>query len=400
MSTASSSRYTSVAIALHWAMAALLLFMIWLGWNMEDNEARYQLHKSIGITILFLALARLAWRFANPPPPLPEGMPALEKKASHAVHVIFYALMIGIPLGGWFMVSVSPFQVSTVLYGVLSWPHVPFTEGLVSEDLYGFVEFFHSKGAWVIIALLALHVAGAVKHEIGKEEGVLKRMLPGLFGKSEPPSLPARGAVFAFGGSLALFAAIAALPLLGAGASGGGKAPAAAAAPVAAIEANWAVDYGASEISFSGLHDGNEFKGTFANWTADVAFDPDALETSEVRVVIDMRSASTGKKLYDDSLKGKEWFALTDHPEATVDLSGFKKAADGYEATATLTLKGKAVSVPLQFTLDIEGTQARLQGNAEFSRKALDLGQSSDAEGKWIADTVTVTIAGRAERTR
>ena len=53
---ATSSRYTAVAIALHWAMAALLLFMIWLGWNMEDNEARYQLHKSIGITILFLAL--------------------------------------------------------------------------------------------------------------------------------------------------------------------------------------------------------------------------------------------------------------------------------------------------------------------------------------------------------
>lgn len=400
MSTASSSRYTSVAIALHWAMAALLLFMIWLGWNMEDNEARYQLHKSIGITILFLALARLAWRFANPPPPLPEGMPGLEKKASHAVHVIFYALMIGIPLGGWFMVSVSPFQVSTVLYGVLSWPHIPFTEGLISEDLYEIVEFFHSKGAWVIIGLLALHVAGAVKHEIGKEEGVLKRMLPGLFGKSEPPALPARGALFAFGGSLALFAAIAATAVLGAGASGNGKPAGAEAAPVAAIEANWAVDYGASEITFSGLHDGNEFKGTFESWTAYVAFDPDALATSKVRVVIDMRSASTGKKLYDDSLKGKEWFALADHPEATVDLSGFKQVADGYEATATLTLKGKPVSVPLQFSLDIDGKEARLQGKAEFSRKALDLGQSSDAGGKWIADTVTVTIAGRAERTR
>jgi cytochrome b561/polyisoprenoid-binding protein YceI len=400
VSTASSSRYTSVAIALHWAMAALLLFMILLGWNMEDNEARYQLHKSIGITILFLALARLAWRFANPPPPLPEGMPALEKKASHAVHVVFYALMIGIPLGGWFMVSVSPFQVSTVLYGVLSWPHVPFTEGLVSKDLYEFVEFFHSKGAWVIIGLLALHVAGAVKHEIGKEEGVLKRMLPGLFGKSEPPALPSRGFIFAFGGSLALFAAVAALPLLGAGASGGGKPSGAEVVPVSALEANWAVDYGASEIAFSGVHDGNTFTGTFAKWTADVAFDPEALDTSKVHVVIDMRSGTTGKKLYDDSLKGKEWFALSDFPEATVDLDSFKQVADGYEATATLTLKGKPVSVPLQFMLDIEGKEARLDGKAEFSRKALGLGQSSDAEGKWISDTVTVTISGRAERTR
>ena len=112
-----SSRYTGVAIALHWAMAALLVFMIWLGWNMDENEARYQLHKSIGITILFLALARLAWRFANPPPPLPEGMPGYERTASHLVHLAFYALMIGIPLGGWFMVSVSPLHVPTVLFG-------------------------------------------------------------------------------------------------------------------------------------------------------------------------------------------------------------------------------------------------------------------------------------------
>lgn len=398
MITASSSRYTAVAIALHWAMAALLVFMIWLGWNMDDDEVRYQLHKSIGITILFLALARLGWRFSNPPPPLPEAMPALEKTVSRAVHVIFYTLMVAIPLGGWLMVSVSPFQVSTVLYGVLSWPHVPFTQSLVSEDLYDFAAFFHSKGAWVIIVLLGLHVAGAVRHEIGKEEGVLKRMLPGLFGKTEPPALPARGALFAFGGSLILFTAIAALPLLGA--AGRAKPSGAGTAPTAGITANWAVDYDASDITFTGRHDGNVFKGRFAGWTADIAFDPEALETSQVRVLIDMRSASTGNKLYDDSLKGKEWFALADHPEAVVALDGFRQAPGGYEATATLTLKGKPVSVPLRFSLDIDGRTARLAGEASFSRKALDLGQSSDAQAKWIADTVTVTITGRAERTR
>ena len=400
MITASSSRYTAVAIALHWAMAALLVFMIWLGWNMDEDEARYQLHKSIGITLLFLALARLGWRFVNPPPPLPEDMTALEKTVSRGVHMIFYALMIAIPLGGWLMVSVSPFQVSTVLYGVLSWPHVPFTERLIGKDLYEFVAFIHSKGAWVIIGLLGLHLAGAVRHEIAGQEGVLKRMLPGLFGKSEPPALPARGALFAFGGSLALFAAIAALPLLGAGAAGAAKPSGAGTAPVAGIAANWAVDYDASDITFSGLHDGNEFKGRLAVWTADIAFEPEALETSQVRVLIDMRSASTGNKLYDDSLKGKEWFALSDHPEAVVELGGFRQAPGGYEATATLTLKGKSVSVPLRFSLDIDGRLARLAGEAAFSRKALDLGQSSDPDGKWIADTVTVTITGRAERTR
>lgn len=392
---ASSSRYTAVAIALHWAMAALLMFMIWLGWNMEENEARFQLHKSIGITILFLALARLAWRFVNPPPPLPEGMPRLEKTASHAVHIAFYVLMIGIPLGGWLMVSVSPFQVSTVLYGVLSWPHLPFTEGLRGERLYGIVEFFHSKGAWVIIGLLALHVAGAVKHEIGAEDGVLKRMLPGLFGKPNPPTLPARGFLFAFGGSLALFAAIAASSLLGAGPASSAPAPVAAASS----DANWTVNYDASEIRFSGLYEGKPFEGAFGSWSADVAFYPEALERSKVNVTVDTRTASTGKKLYDDSLKGREWFSVTDFPQATVVLSDFKQAATGYTATATMTLKGKAVSVPLNFTLDIAGKEAKLNGKATFTRKALDLGQGSDPDGKWIGDEVVVTVSGQAERT-
>ncbi len=391
---ATASRYTGVAIALHWVMAGLLLFMIWLGWNMDENEVRFQLHKSIGITILFLALARLAWRFVNPPPPLPEGMPKLERTASHAVHVAFYVLMVGIPLGGWLMVSVSPFQVSTVLYGVVSWPHLPFTESLISQELYNVVEFFHGKGAWVIIALLALHIAGAVKHELGPEGGVLKRMVPGLFGKSAPPALPARGVLFAFGGSLVLFGVIAATALLGSSR----PLPASAGEPPPTIEANWAVDHEASRIAFAGLHEGNAFGGQFGSWTADVAFFPDDLEASSVRVVIDMRTASTGKKLYDDSLRGREWFGTRDHPQASVDLSKFKAAGDGYEATATLTLKDKPVSVPLQFTLRLDGDTAELNGEARFSRKALDLGQASDADAKWVSDEVVVTISGRADR--
>lgn len=394
MSAEASSRYTGVAIALHWAMAALLVFMIWLGWNMEENEARYQLHKSIGITILFLALARLAWRFANPPPPLPEGMPGYERAASHLVHLAFYVLMIGIPLGGWFMVSVSPLHVPIVLFGQVSWPHLPFTEGLVGKELFGFVAEVHGKGAWAIIVLLALHVAGAVKHEFGSEDGVLKRMLPGLFGKTVAPTLPSRGAAFAFGGSLLVFAAIAALPLLGLGASKsqpGGPAP-------AVIAGNWDVDYTRSEISFSGQHQGNPFSGVFGTWSADVAFDPAALDDAKVQVMVDMRTAKTGTKLYDDSLKGKEWFNSAEFAQATVDLAGFRQTGSGYEATATLTLKGVAVSVPLTFTLDIDGDRAKLDAAAEFSRKALNLGQSSDPGAAWVADAVTVRVTGEAQR--
>ena len=191
MHAPSSNRYTAVAILLHWAIAGLILFMIWLGWNMDDNEARFQLHKSIGIAILFLSVARVMWRWLNPPPPLPDDMTPWEKRLSHGVHVAFYALMIGLPLLGWLLVSTSSFQVSTVLFGTVSWPHLPFTEGLRGGMVHDVTEFLHSKGAWVLIVLLGLHVAGAIKHEVAAEEGVFKRMIPGLFGRAHSPA-PAR----------------------------------------------------------------------------------------------------------------------------------------------------------------------------------------------------------------
>ncbi|HBJ40427.1 MAG TPA: nickel-dependent hydrogenase, b-type cytochrome subunit/YceI-like family protein, partial [Hyphomonas sp.] len=160
-----TSRYTIVAITLHWVMAALLLFMIWLGWNMDDNEVRFQLHKSIGILLLFLTLVRVIWRVMNPPPPLPEEMPAHEKLASHLVHMAFYGLMIILPLAGWLLVSTSKFKVPSVLFETVSWPHLPAPDFLRGDIAHVIIENIHSKGAWVLIILLGLHVAGAVKHE-------------------------------------------------------------------------------------------------------------------------------------------------------------------------------------------------------------------------------------------
>ena len=395
-----AARYTAVAIALHWAMALLILFMIWLGWNMDENEVRYQLHKSVGITLLFLTVARIAWRLLNPPPPEPSDLKPMERKLSHFVHIAFYAMMVIIPLAGWLLVSISPFQVATVLYGAVDWPHLPFTSGLRqgNELLHGIVENIHSKGAWVIIVLLGLHVAGAVKHEIGGEEGVLKRMIPGLFGKTGPPSPPARGAIIAFGVSIALFAVIAALPLLGSGRANADQAsPNPNAVPVTG---NWTVNQSESEISFSGTYENKPFEGAFATWSADVAFYPEDLARSAVRVTIDTGSVGTGTKLYDSTLREAEWFNTAAFPQATVALSDFQSTGpETYTAIATLTLKGRETSVPLDFELEIEGDRAELKGQAVFSRKNLDIGQVSDPGGSWVGDEIIVEVEGEAIRT-
>jgi cytochrome b561 len=397
MTSSSSSRYTVVAILLHWAIAALLLFMIWLGWNMEDNEARSQLHKSIGIAILFLSVARILWRGMNPPPPLPDDMKPWEKRLSHGVHMGFYVLMIALPLLGWLLVSTSKFQVSTVLFGTVSWPHLPFTEGLRGGVVHEVAEFLHSKGAWVLIVLLAMHVGGAVKHEIGAEQGVFKRMIP-LFGKPDAPR-PARGYVTAFGGAALLFAIIAAVPLVKSAAPAPAAQPDPAEAAAEAAASNWDIDYANSELGFSGTYQGKAFSGTFTNWAANVRFDPKDLENAAISVQIHPDTAHTGTKLYDDTLESGEWFDTSTYPLARADLIDFAAAPDGgYMAEASLLIKDTSINVPFEFSLIVDGDTATFEGQTSLSRKALNLGQQSDPGADWVGDEVTVTVKGTATR--
>jgi len=401
--SASSQRYTNVAITMHWVIAISIVGMILGGWYMGDlpdgapgQYFLYQMHKSIGITILLLTVARIIWRVMNRPPALPDEMNGLEKTASHLVHLGFYGLMIALPLTGWLYSSVSvKLDVPTVLYGIISWPDVPFVEGLKTEAASGAVNFIHSKLAWVVLALLGLHVAGAIKHEFSAEEGVLKRMIPGLFGKAEKPAAPGRGAVTAFGSALAVLIIIAgaspALSIL----SGSGQAVSADAA----FEPNWTVNPDASSIEFSGTHDGNIYTGTFSNWDAAIQFDPDDPGNGEVRVTVSTTSAEASQKLYTDSLPSPEWFNTGAFPTASVEILNITETAGGnYISTARLTLKHLTVDADFPFSLEIAGDTARMTGQAVFQRKALDLGQSSDPNADWVAEDVSVNVVVEAAR--
>ncbi|NQY13983.1 MAG: cytochrome b/b6 domain-containing protein [Henriciella sp.] len=399
--SAPSERYSSVAITLHWVIAIAILGMIFGGWYMSDlpdgapgQYFLYQMHKSVGITILLLTVARIIWRAMNPPPSLPEDMNGLEKTASHLVHLGFYGLMIALPLTGWLYSSVSiKLDVPTVLYGVVSWPDVPFVEGLKTETASGAVNFIHSKLAWVALALLALHVAGALKHEFSAEEGVLKRMLPGLFGKTSKPATPSRGAVTAFGSALGVLLVVAgASPVLSI-LSGSGQAVTADAA----FAQNWTVNPDASSIRFAGIHDGNAFSGAFSNWDAAIQFDPNAPNDAEVQVTVSTVGAQASQKLYTDSLPAPEWFNSAAFPTANVEILNIASSGDDtYTSTARLTLKDITVDADFPFTLQIDGDQAQMSGQAVFQRTALDLGQSSDPNAAWVSEDITVDVVVEA----
>ncbi len=188
-----AARYTNVAIALHWLIALAILAMLGIGLVMVQlihvkayqatGFRLFQLHKSIGITILILALLRLVWRLTHRPPPLPDDMPAWEHRAADATHVLLYAFMIGMPLLGWAYVSASPFTVPTVLYGLVPWPHVPFLadlSGASKTAVAPVLRLLHDYGAYALMVFLALHAGAALRHYFVLHDSVLQRMIPGL----------------------------------------------------------------------------------------------------------------------------------------------------------------------------------------------------------------------------
>jgi cytochrome b561 len=173
---------------LHWLIAAAIFGQIALGLAMTRQGLPlmrqfqlYQLHKSVGITILLLVVLRVLWRLGHRPPPLPPAMPALERRAAGGAHLLLYALILGLPLTGWAVVSASPFNIPTVLYGVVPWPHLPVLPELHDKaPAEAALKAVHAYGAWVLIVLVAVHIAAAFRHAIVLRDGVLRRMVPQL----------------------------------------------------------------------------------------------------------------------------------------------------------------------------------------------------------------------------
>jgi len=176
----SPERYTGVAITLHWLIAAAILSTSLLAQYMTALELSpvklklYSYHKWIGVTIFLLVLIRLAWRVAHRPPAPPVSMPAWQHRAAGIAHFFLYALTLSIPVSGWLMSSASGFQV--VYLGKIPIPDLLAKNKAVAEQL----KELHEALNWVMLLLVAVHVAAALKHHLVDHDDVLRRMLPFL----------------------------------------------------------------------------------------------------------------------------------------------------------------------------------------------------------------------------
>ncbi|WP_240624562.1 cytochrome b/b6 domain-containing protein [Aurantiacibacter odishensis] len=417
-------RYSTGAIILHWLIALLLAGEIALGFAMPKDAsgfAEYQLHKSIGITILALSLVRLGWRFTHPRPASLEG--GATGVLASAVHVGFYVFMIAMPLTGWALVSTDPLDVPTILYGVVPLPHLPLSEGL--NDL---AKGAHEWLAWGGVALFVLHVAGAFRHHFLLHDDLLARM---TFDGKADRALGTGGAVVAVG-LITLFSvggdtpedtatpdqaevaqadagALEELPGEVADDESEAEAPIeeettqaqdveeAEAEPEAAAQEpsgpppNWTIQPGGS-LRFTATNSGAALNGSFGKWSGNIVMDPEAPQSAQITIRVDLASASLGDATQDNMLRGGDFFDTASFPQGVWRSTAVRRVSGNrYEADGTLSLKGISRSQRITFTLQGSGNRRSVQGSATIDRNAFSVGTGTSAEN--LAGSVQVTFA-------
>jgi polyisoprenoid-binding protein YceI/cytochrome b561 len=414
------ARYSAAAIALHWLLAVLLAGQLALGWRLEDMGqgaaafAAFQLHKSIGIAILLLSLARLSLRIAVPPPaPLPDK--PVNLALARGVHWLFYLVMIGGPLTGWILASTARIKVPTLVFGVLPWPHLPLGRGWHEP-----AEVLHGALGWLLAGLVVLHIAGALRHHWLRED-LIGRMLPGAWREWRAQSIAVAAALLALGAAFALGQT---LPF-----GGDLKQP---AVPIAAQQpvvqetpaatptptpsatpsaepseeptdeampaAAWQVEPG-GRLSFRADYSGSPVDGGFKRWDADIKFSPDDLAGSSIRVTVDLSSVDTADGERDEMLRSDSFFDIAAHPKAVFTSRTIRsRGGDRYEAAGTLAMHGASVPLTLPFTVTIDGARASASGSARLNRTAFGVGSGQWADTGTIADGVAVNFRLKAKK--
>ena len=163
---------------LHWLVAILVLCMLGFGFYLGDlpgsmKPTAYMLHKSIGLTLLALMLMRFVWLISSGRPALPESVPRWERFCAYAVQCSLYLFLLAMPLCGWLMATAS-----NKIPVYFTWFRVPFPGILPDKTLAHWMSEAHYTIAFILLGLIVLHTAGALKHRFIDKDDVLNRMMP------------------------------------------------------------------------------------------------------------------------------------------------------------------------------------------------------------------------------
>ena len=392
----STDRYGSVAKSFHWLTALLILTLIPMGlianalpYDSSQQLAQkafvFSLHKTLGVTAFFVALARIGWALGQPKPGLLHPDRKLESLAAETVHWLLYGSLVAVPLSGWIH------HAATTGFAPIWWPFgqnlplVPKSESLAAT---------FAGGHWVLTKVLALsislHIAGALKHHIIDKDMTLRRM---WFGN---PALPETHSTHKHTGPIAAALTIWILALTG-GAALGVYAPHGIhikAAELKAVQSGWQVQEGTLSIAIVQM--GAEVTGTFADWTAAISFDETVTDgvAGDVDVTVAIGSLTLGA--VTDQAMGADYFDVTEFPTARF-LADIVHVSDIYVAKGTLTIKDQSVPISLPFNLSLDGDTATVNGSLSVDRLAFGIGTNMADEASLMFN-VGITVALTAKR--
>ena len=183
--------YGLVTILFHWTIAPIVIAQLLLGFVMlrlADQRSAFeliQLHKSIGFLILALVIPRLLWRLASVTPEHPAGMSPHERLVAQLSHFALYGMMIGLPLSGWILVSVSTLGIVTLAFNKIIISNLPLATSDFAESLWSWI---HAILAFVAAALIVLHLCAALWHQFLRRDDLLSRIIfPAREERSGPP---------------------------------------------------------------------------------------------------------------------------------------------------------------------------------------------------------------------
>ena len=373
-------RYGRISKVLHWLTALLILILLPLGFfakraadqfllapetvDITRVTTLFSLHKTLGIALFLVALARIIWASANPKPHLLHGNRKLEAFGAETVHWILYGMLVVVPASGWLH------HAASTGFAPIWWPfgqNLPFIPK--SDLLSGLFASVHFVSVVTLLVALGLHIAGALKHHFVDRDQTLQRMLPGgaqtLPSETQPrhwPSILAAAAVVCT--PVVILTTL--LP-----ASPQQAVPLAKSEMLSTELPPWTVEDGS--ISIEILQLGAQVQGGFNTWNADIAFDPNSTTTEHghVRVQISIPSLHLGN--VTSQAMGPDYFQTDLYPEAQFE-GRLVKRENQLFADGTLTIKEHQSDLVFPFSLNVDGNMAAAEAEFVLDRRQFGIG--------------------------
>lgn len=392
------SQYSLLSQTLHWLVVSLILGQ-WLSAELAEltdsratTLALLALHKSLGMTVLLMAIVRLLYRLSSRQPAYPEPLPHWQQNIANILHWALYTLIFALPLSGWLGSSASAYSVSW--FNLFTFPDLVAPDETLKKLLFGIHEW-----CWHLLCILVvIHIAAAIKHHFIDKDKVLAQM-------SSKLSL----AVGTLG--IIVVATIIGNQWLAINSNKVRVNPntnminleeqpaeITSSGLLQSSKAHlWKVDYNASYIKFSTRQAGAEFTGRFNQWKTQVALDINEIHQGSIETTIELNSVYTEDQERDDTLATPEFFATALYPKATFKADSFNldPSSNTIHTNSVLEIKGKTYPIDFSFKIEKIDSSSILKGSAKLDRLQLKIGTGEWLDTSWIDQYVEVNVLVR-----